>query len=72
MTLVRLMAAENVRDRHAGAEHPRRIDGDVELRLLPALDEHAGDAAQTIQPRLDLVGRQLPELGCGTVSDVRL
>ena len=30
---------------------------------LPALDEHAGDAAQAVQARLDVVGRQFPQLG---------
>ena len=46
----------------SGAQHLRRIDRDVEFRPLPALDEHAGDAVQPIQPRLDVVGGQLPEI----------
>ena len=45
-----------------GAQHPRRIDDDVELRPLAALNQHARDAGQAVEPRLDLVAGELPEI----------
>ena len=53
---------EDVGDRRLAPQHLRRIDGDVEFRHLPALHQHRRDAVQPVQPRLDLVGRELPEV----------
>ena len=62
MMFVWLMAARMSPIRHLGPQHLRRIDGDVEFRLLPSLDQDARHASQAVEPRLDVVGGQFPEI----------
>ena len=63
---------EEVRDGDLRLQQLRRIGLDLELRLLAALHDDRRHAGHAIQPRLEVVGRQLPQRVCGTVSDVRL
>src|SRR5262245_33188195 len=49
-------------DGDASSDHLCGFYGDVKLRLASALDQHRRNPAQTIQPGLDLVRRELPEI----------
>ena len=63
---------QNVRDRMLAVSSFAGIRRDLKLRLLPALHDHRRHPVQTVQSRLDFVGRHLPELGLRHVADVRL
>src|SRR4029079_9450576 len=54
---------DDVGDRCFCPQHLGRIHGDVELGAVSALNQHARDAGQAVQPRLDLIRRQLPQIG---------
>ena len=51
---------QNVLQRHVRAQHSRGIGRHLKFRHLSALNQHAGDAIQPIQPRLQIIGRKFP------------
>ena len=53
---------ENVIDRDPRAQHLRGIDRHMKFGLLPSLDDNPPHAAQSIEPRLDVVRRKLPQI----------
>ena len=53
---------QNVLHSNVRSQHSRRIGRDLKLRLLPSLHQNAGHSIQPVQPRLELIGGQLPKL----------
>src|SRR5581483_1057424 len=53
---------QDVLQRHVRAKHSRRVGRNLKLGLLPALNQHTGHAIEPVEPRLQIVGSQLPEL----------
>ncbi len=58
----RLHRVDEVEDGHASRLHAGHVWHDVKLWNLAALHRDRADAGDTIQRRLQLIGRQLPEL----------
>jgi len=58
--------------RDGGLDHPSRVQANLELGLLPALDDYSRDATEAVEARLHLVGGQFPEARLRTVLEVRL
>ena len=63
---------QNVGDGDAGGQQFRGIRHDVELRLLPALHDHGGDAVQAVQRGFISYVAISHSSVCGIVSEVRL
>src|SRR5580698_7643131 len=60
---VRLVdGVENVLEADAGSNHGSWVGRDLELGHLPTLHENTGDAIETIQSRLQVVGCGFPKL----------
>ena len=61
---VRLVdGVDDIPDRRLRTKHLRGIDDDVEFGPLAALDQDARHPRQAVQPWLDLIGRELPDVG---------
>ncbi len=69
-----LNRVDEIRNRDVGRSEQGKIGHHVKLGHLPTLHDHGADASDAVQRRLQVVGRNLPELGlrhrvrCQTVA----